>query len=79
LLNLNFVLEKHRINQATKKVICHNVGKWLQNIEPEKANTIASDATETLVKANEEQQKIIWDHWVKGRLSKEGGHSLIMT
>jgi hypothetical protein len=56
--NYLYVLEKHRINQATKTLICHNVGNWLQNIEPEKAKVIAPDATGTLVKANEEQKKL---------------------
>jgi Zn finger protein HypA/HybF involved in hydrogenase expression len=73
LLNLNCILEKHRINQATKTLICHNVGNWLQNIDPENAKTIAPDATKNLVKANEEQKKISWGHWVKGRWSKEWG------
>jgi hypothetical protein len=42
---------------------------WLCNITPPALAEIASDASDTLIKAIEHQNTIGWDQWTYGRLS----------
>jgi hypothetical protein len=67
-------MDKHRINQATKQVICQNIGNYLTSENVIKARYIAPDATKSLVKATEEQSAIGWEQWFKGRWANEWLH-----
>jgi hypothetical protein len=66
-------MEKYRINPTTTKIISHNIGTWLKSTKAVKTKMIAPDSTPTLEKASEEQNKIGWGNWLKGRISREWG------
>jgi uncharacterized protein YejL (UPF0352 family) len=70
-IELNAVLDKHRTQTAIKTIITKNVGEWFTNQKYVNAQSIALDATPTLIKATKEQELIGWDNWIKGRWSSE--------
>jgi hypothetical protein len=54
-------MDKHRINEATKQVICQNTANYLTATNEIETQAIAPDATKHLLKATEEQSHIGWD------------------
>jgi hypothetical protein len=68
-----FAIEKNRIKQSTKILICQNVGNWLNNEESLNAKIIAPGASKNLIKATIEQAQIGWEHWLMGCWSREWG------
>jgi hypothetical protein len=73
MLDLENVMEKHRIDPATIRVIKHCMSRWFINETIPKIDELVPDASRTLIKAYNEQCEIGWDHWLKGRISMEWG------
>jgi hypothetical protein len=70
-LKLSILMENHRTNEPTKVLFLQNVKNWFNNMPTTQAQTIAPDATKTLMLASTQQNDIGWDHWIKGRWSQE--------
>jgi hypothetical protein len=73
ILDLENIMEKHRINKSTTMVIKHCVNKWLHDEPSEYIDKLVPDASYTLKRAYKEQSEIGWDNWMKGRISIEWG------
>jgi hypothetical protein len=70
---MDVLMDKHRINQATKKIIAHNVNNLFNNNVTVPTTELVPDASKTLIMASREQDMIGWEQWLKGRISKEWG------
>jgi hypothetical protein len=68
---LKGIIEKHQIDKATMNVILLNVTNYLCERGEMTAKSIAPKASKTLILATNQQQKLGWDQWFKGRWSKE--------
>jgi hypothetical protein len=70
LKNMRRKMEDMWTDPATIRAIIHYVTSWINNTLNEKIKELIPEASITLKLAIEEQTKIGWDHFIKGRITR---------
>jgi hypothetical protein len=73
ILMLESYFQHTGINETTKRVILKYIGAWISQQETPELKDIAPEASHSLKQAVEDQNKIGWDQWLKGRISIKWG------
>jgi hypothetical protein len=71
--NLTNLMIKMGTNSTTIRVLISHTRAWLEDLEMPNMSEIAPEASLELIKAVEEQTKIGWDQWFRGRISIRWG------
>jgi hypothetical protein len=61
--------EDHRINETTTRVVIANVRAWVNQTRQPTMQNLAPNASNLLVAAVREQNRLGWYQWFKGRIS----------
>jgi hypothetical protein len=56
-------------NLTTMKVLVAYIKAWLKNVEPLCLSDLAPEASHHLREAVDDQNKLGWDQWFRGRIS----------
>jgi hypothetical protein len=72
-MKIHAIMTNMGTNDTTIRVIIHNLRSWIdESVGPSMA-VIAPDASVHLIEAFEDQQRIGWGQWFRGRISKKWG------